>query len=155
VLLAFATSSSPTLARSSSTKEQPLSQSSPSLTAAVYAKDAPRLAAFYAEVLRLVRVEEGASFVLLASSGIELAIVQAPPAIAEAIVVAEPPVVLEDTPVKLSFRVDDVEAVRPVVARLGGGLGVPDAAWSWRGQLHLDGWDPEGNVFQLRQPQGT
>lgn len=27
---------------------------------------------------------------------------------------------------------------RPVVARLGGGLGVPDAAWWWRGQPHLD-----------------
>lgn len=25
------------------------------------------------------------------------------------------------------------------------------AAWPWRGHLHLDGWDPEGNVFQLRQ----
>lgn len=123
-----------------------------SLTAAVYAKDAGRLAAFYAEALGLDRIEDGASFVLLASSGIELAIVQAPPALAEAIVVVEPPVVREDTPVKLSFLVDDVEAVRPVVARLGGGLGAPDAAWSWRRQLHLDGWDPEGNVFQLRQP---
>ncbi len=80
-----------------------MSHHSPSLTAAVYAKDAGRLAAFYAEALGL-------------------------------------------------DRVDDVEAVRPVVARLGGGLAAPDAAWSWRGQLHLDGWDPEGNVFQLRQP---
>jgi len=124
---------------------------SPSLTAAVYAKDARRLAAFYAEALGLDRVEDGASFVLLASAGVELAVVQAPLAIAEAIVVTEPPVVREDTPVKLSFLVDDVEAVRPVVAGLGGGLAAPDAAWSWRGQLHLDGWDPEGNVFQLRQ----
>jgi len=129
-----------------------MSQPPPLLTAAVYAKDAGRLAAFYAEALGLDRIEDGAGFVLLASSGIELALVQAPPAVAEAIVVAEPPVVREDTPVKLSFRVDDVEAVRPVVACLGGGLGAPDAAWSWRGQLHLDGWDPEGNVFQLRQP---
>lgn len=129
-----------------------MSQPPPLLTAAVYAKDAGRLAAFYAEALGLARVEEGASFVLLAAAGIELAVVQAPHAIAEAIVLTEPPVVREDTPVKLSFRVDDVEAVRPVVACLGGGLGAPDAAWSWRGQLHLDGWDPEGNVFQLRQP---
>jgi len=126
-------------------------QRSPSLTVAIYAKDARRLASFYAEVLGLARAEEGATFVLLTAAGIELAIVQAPPTIAEAIVVAEPPVVREDTPVKLSFIVDDVEEVRPVVAGLGGGLAAPDAAWSWRGQLHLDGWDPEGNVFQLRQ----
>lgn len=25
------------------------------------------------------------------------------------------------------------------------------AAWSWRGHLHVDGWDPEGNEFPLRQ----
>jgi len=125
--------------------------SQPPLSAAVYAKDARRLAAFYAAALGLARVEEGASFVLLAAAGIELAVVQAPPAIAEAIVLTDPPAVREDTPVKLSFQVEDVEGVRPVVARLGGGLAAPDAAWSWRGQLHLDGWDPEGNVFQLRQ----
>lgn len=127
----------------------------PPLTAAIYAKDARRLAAFYAEALGLDRVEEGESFVLLASAGIELAVVQAPPAIAEAIVLSEPPVVREDTPVKPSFLVDDVEAARPVVERQGGGLGAPDASWSWRGQLHLDGWDPEGNVFQLRQVVAT
>lgn len=70
---------------------------SPSLTVAIYAMDARRLAGFYAEVLRLSWAEEGVSFVLLASAGIELAIVQAPPNIAEAIVVADPPVVREDT----------------------------------------------------------
>ena len=126
-------------------------QRSPSLTAAVYAKDARQLADFYAEVLGLSRAEEGATFVLLTAEGVELAIVQTPPAVADAIVVAEPPVAREDTPLKLSFRVEDVERVRPSVARLGGGLAAPEATWSWQGHLHLDGWDPEGNVFQLRQ----
>jgi predicted enzyme related to lactoylglutathione lyase len=121
------------------------------LTATVYAKDARRLAGFYAEVLGLETVEEGASFVLMASAGVELAVVQAPPEIADAIVLADPPALREDTPIKLSFLVEDVERVRPVVARLGGGLAAPEAAWSWRGHLHLDGWDPEGNVVQLRQ----
>lgn len=121
------------------------------LTATVYAKDARRLAAFYAEALRLARVEEGASFVVLASDAVELAVVQAPPAVADAIVVTEPPVLREETPIKLSFLVQDIEGVRPTVVRLGGGLAAPEAGWSWRGHVHLDGWDPEGNVFQLRQ----
>ena len=124
---------------------------SPQLTAAVYAKEARRLAGFYAEVLGLETVEEGATFVLLAAEGLELAVVQAPPEIADAIVLATPPAVREDTPIKLSFLVDDLERVRSVVDRLGGGLAATEAAWSWRGHLHLDGWDPEGNVFQLRQ----
>ncbi|MDF1522514.1 MAG: hypothetical protein P1P87_06810 [Trueperaceae bacterium] len=81
-----------------------------------------------------------------------LTAVQAPPEIADAIVLADPPVLREDTPTKPSFLVDDGERVRPVVARRGGGLAAPEAAWSWRGHLHLDSWDPEGNVVQLRQP---
>jgi predicted enzyme related to lactoylglutathione lyase len=128
-----------------------MSHGSPALTAVIYAKDARRLATFYAEALGLAPFEEGASFILLASSGIELAIVLAPPDIAEMIDVAEPPVVRHDTPIKLSIQVDAIEAVRPVVVRLGGGLTAPETAWTWRNQLHQDGWDPEGNVFQLRQ----
>ena len=121
------------------------------LTATVYATDARRLADFYADVLSLERAEVGETFVVLASETVELAVVQMPPAIAETIVVAEPPVVREDTPIKLSFLVDDAERVRLVVVRSGGGLAAPEAAWTWRGHLHLDGWDLEGNVFQLRQ----
>jgi hypothetical protein len=40
--------------------------------------------------------------------------------------------------------------------RLGGRLAAQGAAGSGRGHhLRLDGWDPEGNVFQWRQRQGT
>jgi diaminopimelate epimerase len=132
-------------------RQEPMPHRSPALTATVYAKDARRLAGFYADVLGLAWSEEGATFVVLTHEGVELGIVQAPPAIAPSIVVARPPVVREETPIKLSFLVDDVEAVRSVVVRLGGGLAAPEAVWTWRGYLHANGWDPEGNVFQLRQ----
>ena len=121
------------------------------LNAALYAKSARTLAGFYAQMLALPRVDEGDSFVLLASGELELAIVQAPAVLADAIVITQPPQVREETPVKLCFLVPDIEALRPVIQRLGGGLKAPEAAWSWRGARHLDGWDPEGNVFQLRQ----
>ena len=130
--------------------EEPVPHRSHALTATVYAKDARRLADFYVAVLSLEPVEEGEAFVVLASEAVELAIVRVPPAIAETIHVAEPPEVRADTPIKLSFLVDDVEGVRPVVVRSGGGLAALEAAWTWRGHLHVDGWDPEGNVFQLR-----
>ena len=117
----------------------------------IYAKDARRLADFYGQVLALPRVEEGASFVRLATEGMELTVVQAPAAITDSIVIAQPPLVREETPIKLSFAVADMEALRPLVERLGGGLQDVEATWSWRGERHLDGWDPEGNVFQLRE----
>ena len=121
------------------------------LNAALYAKSAQALAGFYAQVLALPRVDEGDSFVLLASGELELAVVQAPAVLADAIVITQPPQVREETPIKLSFLVPDIEALRPVIQRLGGGLKSAEAAWSWRGARQLDGWDPEGNVFQLRQ----
>jgi hypothetical protein len=38
-----------------------------------------------------------------------------------------------------------------VVAANGGRLKPPEAQWRFRGTTVLDGWDPEGNVVQLRQ----
>lgn len=124
---------------------------SPSLTAVIYAKDVQRLAIFYEQVLSLSRAEEGSGFILLASDGLELSVVQIPEAIATSIKITQPLEIREDTPIKLSFRVSDIERVRPTIQRLGGGLKEQEAAWSWRGAKHLDGWDPEGNVIQLQQ----
>jgi hypothetical protein len=56
----------------------------------------------------------------------------------------------EDTAVKASFLVDSFEAVREAAAATGGGLGPLEAAWTWRGSVHLDGHDHEGNVVQFR-----
>lgn len=82
------------------------------VTATVCAKDARRLTDFYAAVLCLERAEEGETFVVLASEAVQLAIVLVPPAIAETILVADPPEVREETPIKRSFPVDDAEGVR-------------------------------------------
>lgn len=65
--------------------------------------------------------------------------------------ITKPPVVREDAPIKLSFRVDDIERARPMIQRLGGDLKESGAAWAWRETKHLDGWGPEGNVIQMRQ----
>jgi predicted enzyme related to lactoylglutathione lyase len=121
------------------------------LQAVLYAKDARALAGFYAQVLALPRVEEGLSFVRLATAGLVLTVVQAPEQLADGIVITQPPALREDTPIKLSFAVPDIEALRPLIEREGGGLRAASTRWTWHGECHLDGWDPEGNVFQLRQ----
>lgn len=92
------------------------------LNAAVYAKSAQQLADFYAQVLALSRADEGDSFVWLASADVELAIVQVPATLANAIVMHQPPQLREQTAIKLSFLVADIEALRPLIERLGGGL---------------------------------
>ncbi|MBI3154263.1 MAG: hypothetical protein HYZ20_02545 [Burkholderiales bacterium] len=133
----------------------------PELTAAapvpvqivVYAKDLDRLASFYASALGLAVAERSRTFVVLHGEGLEVAIVAMPAEVAAGIPLRSPPVPLEDTPIKVSFLVPSIEACRSVVAGAGGQLKPPEAAWVWRAQVHLDGVDPEGNVFQLRQLQ--
>ena len=123
----------------------------PTASVTVYALEASRLAAFYAAVAGLLVVEESASFTVLAGSSFELSVVQVAPEIAADIHVASPPRPRAETPIKLSLLVDSIEACRVVVTRHGGSLQPASASWSWRGQSHLDGTDPEGNVFQLRE----
>jgi predicted enzyme related to lactoylglutathione lyase len=122
-----------------------------SVLAVIYAKDLARMVAFYEAVLHLSRQEESADFVLLAGADFELSVVAIPADIAVGIELAVPPAPREDTPIKLSFMVHSIEALRELVARAGGTLKPHGAEWIWRSQQHLDGLDPEGNVFQLRQ----
>jgi len=119
----------------------------------VYAKDVERLASFYQSALALAIAEQARTFVVLHGQGFEVAIVAMPEAAAAAIERRSPPVPLEDTPIKASFLLPSIEARRGAVTGAGGTLMPPEAAWTWRGQVHLDGVDPEGNVFRLRQPQ--
>lgn len=122
------------------------------LHAVVYALDLARVAAFYEAVLGWQRTENTQSFVLLDGGACELSVVQVPPEVAAGIVLTDPPAVREHTPIKLSFAVADFEAARQAAQAGGGHLKPAAAAWAWRGCLHLDGADPEGNVFQLRRP---
>lgn len=123
-----------------------------SVSIVIYAKKGGVLASFYASVLglRIEREDDGST--MLGSHDVELAIVQAPAAIADTIRIATPAEVRSNTPIKVSFLVADIETLRTAIERSGGSLKPRGATWTWNGALHLDGCDPEGNVFQLRQP---
>lgn len=126
----------------------------PAVHVVVYARDLDRVAAFYERVLGLGRVEQAATFVLLGGAGLDLSVVRIPEHLVADGPVGAPSRPREDTPIKASFRVAGIEARRALVERSGGALQAAEAAWTWRGQRHLDGVDPEGNVFQLRQAAG-
>lgn len=124
----------------------------PATTVVIYAKDKDRVAEFYRQTLALQLAEWEEGFSVLTGPGVEVSIVRMPEALARQVTIASPPEPREDTPLKASFLVPNFEAVRAAAAATGGTLKPPEAAWTWRGCVHLDGHDPEGNVVQFRRP---
>ena len=115
----------------------------------LFVKDMDRLVAFYRDVLELEpvsRAEDDENFVSLSAGGCQVSLHRIPSAIAESIVISDPPVRRASTPFKLSFYATDVEAARASLIERGALMGEMVRF----GELVLcDGLDPEGNVFQL------
>jgi predicted enzyme related to lactoylglutathione lyase len=119
----------------------------------IFAKDVQRLAAFYRQTLQLDVFESSDSHQVLRGHGYELVIHGIPAKIAAKIQIANPPEPREQTPIKPSFVVASLAEARAAAQATGGYL-KPDAkAWHFRGHTVLDGWDPEGNIVQLKQAE--
>jgi predicted enzyme related to lactoylglutathione lyase len=116
----------------------------------VYAKDMGRVALFYKATLALLELEEGPTFMVLGDVDLEVNIVQIPPELSIGIAISHPPMLRQDTPIKPSFLVENLEDIAAQAVATGGRVKPLNEAWAWRGQLHLDGSDPEGNVVQFR-----
>lgn len=120
----------------------------------VYARDIGRVAAFYARTLSMSVLEEEPGYVVLGrDDGLEIAVVRMSGSPEHRAADGAPARPREETPIKPSFLVDDFERVREQAIEAGGGIKPVAAAWSWRGQLHLDGNDPEGNIVQFRRSE--
>ncbi len=83
----------------------------------------------------------------------ELTIVQAPPNIADEIALADPPVSRVYTPLKLVFLVPSIESAAKVLNDHGGRIDRGQARWEMGDFYVQDAVDPEGNIFQLREPK--
>lgn len=125
----------------------------PPIGLVVYAKDKARLVSFYQRTLGLRVAEEEASYAVLQNEHLQLVVQTIPAHIAAQIEIATPPVAREDTPLKMSFTVPSLAAAREAAAANGGVVKPSQAEWRWRGQVIVDGLDPEGNVLQFRQPE--
>lgn len=120
--------------------------------AVLFARNLATTARFYEHTLR-ARVEHADEHhVVLATGPMQLVVHAIPAHIARHIVVQAPPALREDTAIKLVFVVDSLAAVRARAAALGGGLAPPEREWAAPGFRACDGWDPEGNVIQCREP---
>jgi predicted enzyme related to lactoylglutathione lyase len=116
----------------------------------IYAQDLARVAEFYTRTLSRPIVGRDVGYIVIGDSAVEVAIVRTPDSLAAVNPIAKPPRVREETPLKPSFLVDDLDDVVRAAVDTGGGVKPVTAAWRWRGQLHLDGHDPEGNPVQFR-----
>lgn len=120
--------------------------------AVLYAKDLERLVAFYAAVAGIGPPATEKGYAILGSAPSQLVILRIPKRIAEAIDIATPPEPREDTALKLVFGVADIAHARARAAELGGAMNAVEREWEFQDAKVCDGHDPEGNIFQLRQP---
>lgn len=116
----------------------------------IYAVDAPRVAAFYAAVAGMQQLHARDELIVLESPDIQLLIHAIPPHIAAGIEITSPPRKREDSALKFFFTVPSLAEARAQAARLGGE--VFDENWQGPGFVICNAMDPEGNVFQLREP---
>jgi len=117
----------------------------------VFAKSVKKLSAFYIRTLGLEVLESARSHQLLRGNGYEIVVHAIPAKYAREFQIAKPPVLREDSAMKPSFVVPDLQALRLAVVATGGWLKPEEMAWTIRGHKVLDGCDPEGNILQFKQ----
>lgn len=116
----------------------------------IYAVDAERIATFYARIAGMTRVHERDELIVLESPDMQLLVHRIPAPIAAGIVIQTPPRKREDTALKFFFTVPSLAQARGAAAALGGA--VFEENWRGPGFVVCNAMDPEGNVFQLREP---
>src|SRR5262249_45465517 len=92
-----------------------------------------------------------ADHIRLEVGSFRLTVHQIPERYAKNIVIKVPPVVREVSAIKLAFQVESIAHCRELAAKLGGCVYDPDREWTYESMTVCDGWDPDGNVFQLFQ----
>lgn len=117
----------------------------------IFAKSVKKLSAFYIRTLDLKVEESSRSHQFLCGNGYEVVVHAIAAKYAREIKIAKPPELREDSAIKPSFVVRDLDALRLAVVATGGWLKPEEMAWTFRGHKVLDGCDPEGNILQFKQ----
>lgn len=117
----------------------------------IYAKQPERIADFYAAVAGLREQHREPDLIALGSDDIQLLIHTIPEAIAREITISSPPVRRSEVALKFFLTVPSLAAAQAAAERFGGCL-FENERWSGPGFTVRNAMDPEGNVFQLREP---
>ena len=118
----------------------------------VFAKDVPKMTAFYRDVLGLVPAPSEHppdEWMALDAGPVQRALHRIPSPWSDDVEIADPPKARHGAPTKLVFRVDDLRAACDEL--VGKGVTMLDAEVMNRPGEFVRGdfLDPEGNVFQL------
>ncbi len=122
--------------------------------AVLYTKDHVRVAAFYRDVLGLLEGERDADHSRLDCGGFDLIVHRIAGSGTTENASGASSHRRELGPIRLIFRVADVEACRAAAARMGGQLDDQPPPWAPVGSSVRLGQDPEGNVFEVRGAAG-
>jgi len=107
------------------------------------------LADFYQHVLELSVRKRASDHILLESRIFSLTLHAVPQQFAKSIRVESPPRVREVTAIKLSLPVTSIARAREEAAHFSGCVYPVAREWTFEGMRLCDGWDPDGNVFQV------
>lgn len=121
--------------------------------AVMYAKNLDRMVSFYTKTFGLTVAEaQRGDYAVLTGPEVELSIVQIPEHIASQIEISSPPHARSRTPIKLAFVVSSIDETLDATRLRGGRIEDGSKRWQFRGHAIQDAIDPEGNVYQLREP---
>lgn len=115
----------------------------------IYAKDLDRLADFYCRVLSMHVIAKSSDLRVLDSPDMQLVLHEIPRFIANQIEITVPPLKREDTALKFFFTVPSLAAAQSAMRATGGDLF--GETFDGPGFRARNAYDPEGNIFQLRE----
>lgn len=114
----------------------------------IYAREMERLAGFYEAILGMTKIHESPDVAVLQSPDIQMVVHRMPEERVAEVVIEKPPR-LRDSALKFFFSVKSLDAARTLAEDLGGGIGTEQ--WQGPGFVVCNGYDPEGNVFHIRE----
>ena len=115
----------------------------------IYAKDMGRLAGFYQSVLGLAAAHRTEQMIVLRSPDLQLIVHAMPPQAAAQAVITDPPQLRDRAAIKFFCTVPSLAIAQASARAMGGD--VLAEQWHGPGFVVRNAWDPERNLFQIRQ----
>jgi predicted enzyme related to lactoylglutathione lyase len=124
---------------------------SASVGAVLFAKDHPRVAAFYIDALGMRCLAQDPYHSRLDCRGFELIVHQIPQPMADGIVIEQPPKRRVSGAIRLDYPVESLAASRRAARSVGGDIDDAPPEWAERDANFFLGYDPEGNQFGVEE----
>ena len=120
----------------------------PKTSVVVFVADVRRVSTFYRAVASMDVLIEEEGYTIMEVEGLQLVVhaLRGEPQVSLAAIR-----VREDSYVKLCLPVASIAAARSLAAANGGAIKSSEHEWEARGFRACDGYDPEGNVIQVRE----